>query len=373
MESASIMDVGLSPRVRGNPALGWIQEQVARSIPACAGEPELAIFQHGRNAVYPRVCGGTCWTRSSPTNPNGLSPRVRGNHGTGGGQGGLVRSIPACAGEPRGLGVRVAGTAVYPRVCGGTRRSAGSRNRWRGLSPRVRGNRNSQSSSMAVMRSIPACAGEPATPSGEAFPYGVYPRVCGGTDKQPPGLTDAEGLSPRVRGNQRPAEQNPHVVGSIPACAGEPSAKSGRSVRLRVYPRVCGGTLSREMATAAAPGLSPRVRGNPSVDQQWRVLEGSIPACAGEPAPAGRRAARSRVYPRVCGGTLRRHPRRRTRVGSIPACAGEPVLAAHADEEAAVYPRVCGGTLYHLGNCIAERGLSPRVRGNRVRRYVGFQ
>ena len=51
----------------------------------------------------------------------------------------------------------------------------------------------------------------------------VYPRVCGGTYRNPVDSPYTYGLSPRVRGN--PAARNCHWqrVGSIPACAGEPA------------------------------------------------------------------------------------------------------------------------------------------------------
>ena len=51
----------------------------------------------------------------------------------------------------------------------------------------------------------------------------------------------------------------------------------------QVYPRVCGGTAVYLCATVYAFGLSPRVRGNPVVDELQHSLSGSIPACAGEP------------------------------------------------------------------------------------------
>ena len=52
----------------------------------------------------------------------GLSPRVRGNLGNGVNVNLGGGSIPACAGEPNG-GKQPSGAAeVYPRVCGGTDR-----------------------------------------------------------------------------------------------------------------------------------------------------------------------------------------------------------------------------------------------------------
>ena len=49
-------------------------------------------------------------------------------------------------------------------------------------------------------------------------------------------------------------------------------------------------------------GLSPRVRGSPEVDRRERRVLGSIPACAGEPRIAGQATPGVQVYPRVCGG-----------------------------------------------------------------------
>ena len=77
----------------------------------------------------------------------------------------------------------------------------------------------------------------------------VHPQLC-------------PGLSPRVRGNLVVVVAPAPVVGSIPACAGEPPVGGGRGGGQRVYPRVCGGTLDRVIAAQQAWGLSPRVRGN---------------------------------------------------------------------------------------------------------------
>ena len=75
------------------------------------------------------------------------------------------------------------------------------------------------------------------------------------------------GLSPRVRGNP----DGPHIRveqdGSIPACAGEPAGQANKNSLPRVYPRVCGGTIAVESDDHLADGLSPRVRGNP----RWRT------------------------------------------------------------------------------------------------------
>ena len=93
---------------------------------------------------------------------------------------------------------------------------------------------------------------------------------------------------------------------------------------MTVYPRVCGGTMEAIGQMAAYIGLSPRVRGNPS----GRVAH-----------PVSKR--------------------------SIPACAGEPCARRIVGWQDKVYPRVCGGTEVTNGRIRLDKGLSPRVRGNR--------
>ena len=253
--------------------------------------------------VYPRVCGGTGVGITQNPPGAGLSPRVRGNLFIGGGRSAQHGSIPACAGEPDEAELDEKSPGVYPRVCGGTR-STKPWARWRpGLSPRVRGNRWSFWMYTGDLRSIPACAGEPSDTHHGTNGHPVYPRVCGGTAHRPECAGPWHGLSPRVRGNRDTSSFTPYSSGSIPACAGEPYTSSRSGSYDRVYPRVCGGTSLRPEQILVVRGLSPRVRGNPvsSRGAPWRL--GSIPACAGEPSSPYRLAMLAWVYPRVCGGT----------------------------------------------------------------------
>ena len=187
-----------------------------------------------------------------------------------------------------------------------------------------------------------------------------------------------------MRGNLRTASLTLYGHGSIPACAGEPPPCSAITVCSSVYPRVCGGTVPKLLVPPKTLGLSPRVRGNPVKARRIRRIVGSIPACAGEPRASPTSSTRPTVYPRVCGGTRRRRRRRvlplglsprvrgnqmyrrchRCRSRSIPACAGEPLGASVTTYSFRVYPRVCGGTGFGgiVGN--PSSGLSPRVRGN---------
>ena len=378
--------VGLSPRVRGNPGEIVEQDAAGGSIPACAGEPPSWLPRASSGTVYPRVCGGTPLLLVLGSHRVGLSPRVRGNRGLIVGEIDGDGSIPACAGEPSRQAAPPPFRRVYPRVCGGTAPRASSRSPRKGLSPRVRGNRDGVAVVEAGGGSIPACAGEPPVFDLALFEVGVYPRVCGGTGATA-GVGGAQkGLSPRVRGNRSCSPAPASVGGSIPACAGEPKPTSKRKCSARVYPRVCGGTANAAPASITRKGLSPRVRGNPRGALEGVANWGSIPACAGEPCCVVRGRWRCRVYPRVCGGTLDQakdahfasglSPRVRgnlllgqvahTLAGSIPACAGEPRVRASPSCAKRVYPRVCGGTAERLGQPAQGAGLSPRVRGNQV-------
>ena len=214
----------------------------------------------------------------------GLSPRVRGNHGGSDGPAHIHRSIPACAGEPWSSECWSGNATVYPRVCGGTSGQYPHHVAYAGLSPRVRGNHFSCFLVDHRGGSIPACAGEPRVFQPKGCKRTVYPRVCGGTPPTTVSLVDMLGLSPRVRGNRPGALADLLTAGSIPACAGEPPMHARRIALGRVYPRVCGGTVGRTISITSRRGLSPRVRGNPSIVQYSDADERSIPSMTSNPA-----------------------------------------------------------------------------------------
>ena len=194
----------------------------------------------------------------------------------------------------------------------------------------MRGNPIVVPSQRVAGRSIPACAGEPVCLPSPPTVTGVYPRVCGGTQNSSRPSVVAAGLSPRVRGNPERASDADLCPRSIPACAGEPPTSGSAIIQPLVYPRVCGGTAGGVRQPRQRQGLSPRVRGN-------------------------------------LGGVVVHNRQKR----SIPACAGEPSVPPPNVTSSTVYPRVCGGTNVHQRLQCGTRGLSPRVRGNRV--PAGFQ
>ena len=377
---------GLSPRVRGKlhqRRTVWANQ---RSIPACAGEAPGPGKAPLRCGVYPRVCGGSGVIILAQLRRHGLSPRVRGKQwlrNSGGGSGG---SIPACAGEASTRLSAPAGYPVYPRVCGGSARRSGRLLAYHGLSPRVRGKHMVADCRCRPGRSIPACAGEARGVSSASANLRVYPRVCGGSRRMCRTKASMNGLSPRVRGKLPRKSLGQRRMGSIPACAGEASWGCARASASRVYPRVCGGSSRSSSTAASAAGLSPRVRGKPPPAGYRQPDQRSIPACAGEAPAIGPLTTAVRVYPRVCGGSAlakggvigvaglsprvrgKHHALSQSGVWrrSIPACAGEALSDANFAVRGAVYPRVCGGSDMRARYYLAQNGLSPRVRGKRA-------
>ena len=188
--------------------------------------------------------------------------------------------------------------------------------------------------------------------------------MCGGSALDFGGAIEAQGLSPRVRGILAAGYPTARAMGSIPACAGDPSRSGPSTGRNRVYPRVCGGSQLAVTLPRITTGLSPRVRGILARICSAPSTSWSIPACAGDPRDVTLPANLSGVYPRVCGGSARSRPvddlveglsprvrgihrpeiKGAVGTGSIPACAGDPRLRPRVLTPCRVYPRVCGGS-----------------------------
>ena len=241
--------------------------------------------------VYPRPRGGTPTWRCPPCPGNGLSPPTRGNPILIALRMLWAGSIPAHAGEPQERSRRRGGNGVYPRPRGGTRPGRHSAFHGRGLSPPTRGNPFGAASNTNMPRSIPAHAGEPPVFTPIHWRREVYPRPRGGTVNTSPELPLGQGLSPPTRGNPRAAALAREAGGSIPAHAGEPATPAESRHACRVYPRPRGGTVGLAFAAALQQGLSPPTRGNPAQRQNARRRRRSIPAHAGEPSACSRPAS----------------------------------------------------------------------------------
>ena len=93
------------------------------------------------------------------------------------------------------------------------------------------------------MGPIPAYAGQPKSDATVMRELGAYPRVCGATATRVIESTDFRGLSPRMRGNRCWPSISDGPVGPIPAYAGQPMGMLIGTAFNRAYPRVCGATM----------------------------------------------------------------------------------------------------------------------------------
>ena len=93
------LSLGSSPHARGTPESPEVTRLAARFIPACAGNADLALPQHDRSAVHPRMRGERRQRMIPETGPGGSSPHARGTLDGRHRKTARKRFIPACAGN----------------------------------------------------------------------------------------------------------------------------------------------------------------------------------------------------------------------------------------------------------------------------------
>ncbi len=111
---------GLSPRLRGNPVVNAVSRHCLRSIPAPTGKPAIPAPAVTTSPVYPRAYGETALPGRNTASIMGLSPRLRGNPASKMWKSPGRRSIPAPTGKPRLHRRRRRRLGVYPRAYGET-------------------------------------------------------------------------------------------------------------------------------------------------------------------------------------------------------------------------------------------------------------
>ena len=128
-----------SPRVRGTGSRSARDGAHRRFIPAGAGNSGGRAAICPAMSVHPRGCGEQSAMRSTISDWSGSSPRVRGTGLGGISFSGVIRFIPAGAGNSATSAANPDALAVHPRGCGEQRAGDADRSRPRGSSPRVRG------------------------------------------------------------------------------------------------------------------------------------------------------------------------------------------------------------------------------------------
>ena len=319
---------GSSPRVRGTGKLRNYNPQRPWFIPACAGNRAVAHDIPVRLPVHPRVCGEQDVKGLRDCVKYGSSPRVRGTDAVPRIPENWPRFIPACAGNSHQARMNRGEFAVHPRVCGEQSHAASGASRLYGSSPRVRGTGRELRLHADQRRFIPACAGNSSRLMRLSVRNPVHPRVCGEQLEKLSGRFTIAGSSPRVRGTGHRKQQGKPFIRFIPACAGNRSDKASRSQSASVHPRVCGEQMSSPCGVAPASGSSPRVRGTekPAYDQPKTYR--FIPACAGNSRSMSSSVRPAPVHPRVCGEQIGMIPPPSTTHGSSPRVRGTADFSA---------------------------------------------
>ena len=294
--------IGSSPRLRGTVTPTSCRQgcRSIRFIPAPAGNRLASTRQRSaiQEAVHPRACGEqSIRHRPSASRTNrGSSPRLR---GTGPGvchRRGIIRFIPAPAGNSWHWRLADSGHSVHPRACG-------EQFVWL-----------ADGHSGSCRRFIPAPAGNSRFP-GSLSRNGqrtVHPRACG---EQPTMASLPEACHfrfiPAPAGNRRLS------------CAGAPSPQH------RFIPAPAGNSVTSSLAwlPGVSSGSSPGLRGTA------RNLQSIASACV-------------TVHPRACGEQsdgVRAKPGSYDRSVHPRAC-GEQFFGGgrHSLLRAAVHPRACG-------------------------------
>ncbi len=192
-----------------------------------------------------------------------------------------ARFIPAGAGNTLREGVRVTRTAVHPRRRGEHFFSVMPFRGKPGSSPQARGTRPELEPEGAVLRFIPAGAGNTQRPQRQQSRPPVHPRRRGEHIAQLTVGTAASGSSPQARGTPARRLVYPIVLRFIPAGAGNTPSERQAKWRASVHPRRRGEHSVGHPEGDERGGSSPQARGTPARSSVGANCLRFIPAGAG--------------------------------------------------------------------------------------------
>ncbi len=321
-----VVQYGSSPRVRGTRLLVLQGNPYTRFIPAGAGNTEpwndLAVHV----PVHPRGCGEHHKPETEPAVLAGSSPRVRGTPGAVSRGRNSSRFIPAGAGNTPAPASVLVLLSVHPRGCG----------------------EHDQGRIVLVLF------------------YGSSPRVRGTRYDATQDSVEQVGSSPRVRGTRRRPYYIVAVLRFIPAGAGNTRRLLIGRRPIAVHPRGCGEHSIKFARPALTAWFIPAGAGNTS---GGACCHGSAPVhprgCGEHPGQINHLKYPLGSSPRV-RGTLDDKPFMELDMRFIPAGAGNTCCKWSHGETNAVHPRGCGEHYVGGRRRILPHGSSPRVRGTRL-------
>ena len=195
-----------------------------RIIPACAGQTATISPGVWWRADHPRLCGANSWATLDSELANGSSPLVRGKHCGRPEAGQVARIIPACAGQTGYVIARWLFSSDHPRLCGANSTKGSPLTSVSGSSPLVRGKLLGTLAECEVGGIIPACAGQTPCSGKCRTRSSDHPRLCGANAVLMAPTAMPTGSSPLVRGKLTVLVAVSPYPRIIPACAGQTRA-----------------------------------------------------------------------------------------------------------------------------------------------------
>ena len=234
---------GSSPRMRGKLEFGFYGVLYCRIIPAHAGQTAEKLSDHLNETDHPRACGANVSALQLGADKRGLSPRMRGKPAVSNRAWRPTRIIPAHAGQTLRFIVSACPWTDHPRACGANSMTDDNKALMAGSSPRMRGKLVVVVLYRGEVRIIPAHAGQTSIVPPESQCSQDHPRACGANKWDIVDSLDPAGSSPCMRGKRYWKGRPSRHLRIIPAHAGQTAIllrsrveKSGSSPRMRGKP-----------------------------------------------------------------------------------------------------------------------------------------
>ena len=135
-----------------------------------------------------------------------------------------------------------------------------------------------------------------------------------------------------------------HVIGIIPAYAGNTCGVACWRAYAWDHPRICGEHFSCASIFAMSPGSSPHMRGTPVSIDVGRLHRGIIPAYAGNTTARVVAACRRWDHPRICGEHIPFVIRGELSAGSSPHMRGTRAPNRYSTGRTGIIPAYAGNT-----------------------------
>ena len=293
--------LGSSPLARGTRRGHRRAGADDRFIPARAGNTPRMAASTAARPVHPRSRGEHCPAVPAGAADVGSSPLARGTHPHDRERAVLHRFIPARAGNTTPSTPRAATSPVHPRSRGEHRWCSAIHSATAGSSPLARGTQLEAHVELAVLRFIPARAGNTESRSCLSPGRPVHPRSRGEHNWIACSRSETSGSSPLARGTPTLARRAYPRPRFIPARAGNTCRRPPPARFPAVHPRSRGEHIERRVPSRPPAGSSPLAWGTRAVPSSRLRRNRFIPARAGNTTPSTPGAAALPVHPRSRG------------------------------------------------------------------------